>query len=91
MSYELRGQNLFNWDITHDLLEERFRQKSTLNVTPITEEFDLKTFNKEKKDKKIIPLFLVDEDKMLIIFSGDNQPTPKAGHLLISMVNSGKK
>lgn len=91
LSYELRGQNLFGWDITYDLLEDRFQQKAALKTTPITEEFDLKTFNKEKKDKKIIPLFLVDEDKTLIVFSGSNQPTPKPGQLLISMVDSGKK
>jgi len=42
-------------------------------------------------DKKILPLFLVNEDKTLIIFSGDNQPTPKPGQVLISMMDSGKK
>lgn len=91
VSYELRGKNLFGWDITHDLLEERFRKKSALKVTPITEDFDFKNFDKEKKDKKSIPLFLVNEDKTLIIFSGDNQPTPKPGQVLISMMDSGKK
>ncbi len=86
VSKELRGQILFGNNISYNLLQNKIIEGWIVKSTPITEEFNyddfLVTYNKEKS----IPLFLINENKNLVVFTSEYKPVPKAGQTIISLV-----
>ncbi|GAB4429786.1 MAG: sodium:proton antiporter [Anaerolineae bacterium] len=82
----LRGRLLFSTDVTCDRLTRRFEGGATVKRTPLTERFGLRDFQ-AMYGPSAIPLFLIDENHVLHVFSAENRPTPRAGHVLISLVD----
>jgi NhaP-type Na+/H+ or K+/H+ antiporter len=83
----LRGRLLFNSNITCDKLSAIYQTGAVIKQTPLTEQFGFTNFQ-ERYGATAIPLFLIDENGKLFIFTEDQQPTPKPGHSLISLVSS---
>jgi hypothetical protein len=86
VSEPLRGRLLFGGKTTYAYLNDRFRRGAVIKRTPLTEQFDFYTFQ-ELYNGQAVPLFLIDENNRLLIFTQDNQPTPQAGQVLISLVD----
>jgi len=86
VSPPLRGRLLFDPAATHRNLNDRFRNGAIVKKTPLTEQFNYKTFQ-ELYNGQAIPFFLITEDDELLIFTQDNQPAPRSGQTLISLVD----
>ncbi len=86
----LRGRLLFGPDITYSYLAKRFNSGAVIKKTPLTDEFDYKSFRSLYGDTAI-PLFLVKETGDLVVFATDNPPSPQPGHYLISLVDDVKR
>ncbi len=90
VSKHLRGRLLFSNDATYNLLARRFYEGAKIKTTELTQEFDYDAFRAYYGDKAM-PLFLIDQNNKLIIFTVDNPPKPKPGQKLISLITPGKK
>ena len=86
VSQELRGKILFGTNYTYYYLLKRFNQDSKIKSTPITEEYDYKIFLSENGSSQVVPMFLIDKDKNLVVYTSEYKPEPKPGHTLISLV-----
>jgi hypothetical protein len=86
VSEPLRGRLLFSQETTYAYLNDRFRKGAVIKKTALTEQFNFDTFQ-ELYNGQAVPLFLIDENNGLLIFTQDNQPTPQAGQVLISLVD----
>lgn len=82
----LRGRLLFSNDVTCERLTQRFEHGATIKRTPLTERFGLRDFQ-AMYGPTAIPLFLVDDNNVLHVFSSENRPTPRPGYVLISLVD----
>ncbi len=82
----LRGRLLFSTDVTCDRLTHRFEAGATVKRTPLTQRFGLRDFQ-ALYGPTAIPLFLIDENDVLHVFSSENRPTPRPGHVLISLID----
>jgi NhaP-type Na+/H+ or K+/H+ antiporter len=83
----LRGRLLFGSAINCDKLIEKHQHGAVIKQTPLTEQYGYAEF-REMYGTNAIPLFLVDENNTLIIFTDDQQPLPRPGQTLISLVSS---
>ncbi|RMF05096.1 MAG: hypothetical protein D6768_01755 [Chloroflexi bacterium] len=81
----LRGRLLFNGNVTCDKLTHMFETGTVVKRTVLSDQFGYAQF-KELHGDSAIPLFLIDESGTLNIFTVDNQPAPRSGHILISLV-----
>ena len=88
LSKELKGQILFNPKFDISYLVANYDENIKIKSTNITEKFDYNSFLNQNRNEIIIPLFLVDEDKNLKVFTSENQPEPKMGEMLISLFNN---
>ncbi|UCG10115.1 MAG: hypothetical protein JSW30_05180 [Dehalococcoidia bacterium] len=70
-------------------MAQRFNSGAIIKTTRLTAEFDYEAFGKRYGDKAV-PLFLVDENGQLVIFTVDSPPKPKIGQKLISLVEPAK-
>lgn len=86
VSKSLRGRYLFGPDITHGYLLKRFFSGGIIKKTKLTEEFDFEAF-KARYGETAVPLFLINEDGDIMVFTIDKPPIPKPGHTLISLVD----
>jgi hypothetical protein len=77
---------LFSNDVTCERLTQRFENGATIKRTPLTEQFGLRDFQ-AMYGPTAIPLFLVGDNRVLHVFSSENRPTPRPGHVLISLVD----
>ena len=82
----LRGRFLFGKDVTYQYLNKRFSQGATVKSTKLSEEF---TFDKfiERYGDDVVPLFSINENKELKVFSTDTNNEPKAGHTIIALID----
>ncbi len=80
----LRGRLLFGEGINFSFLDRRFRSGMVVKTTHLTEEFDFEAFKTRYADA--IPLFLINENRELSVFTADKPPQPKPGQTLISFV-----
>jgi NhaP-type Na+/H+ or K+/H+ antiporter len=87
VSPPLRGRLLFEPAATHRYLNDRFRKGAIVKKTPLTEQFNYTAFQ-ELYNGQAIPFFLINEDRELVIFTQDNQPAPRPGQMLISLIDS---
>ncbi|MFZ0452412.1 MAG: cation:proton antiporter [Ignavibacteriaceae bacterium] len=85
VSTELRGQILFGIEYTYYYLADRFNSNKQVKSTNITEKFDYDSFLKKYDADTVIPFFIIDENKKLIIYTNENRPTPKKGQTLIGL------
>lgn len=85
VSTELRGQILFGSEYTYYYLTDRFNNNKQIKSTNITGKFDYDSFLKKYDVDTVIPFFVIDENKKLIIYTDENKPTPKQGQTLIGL------
>lgn len=81
----LTGRFLFGPQMTYHYLMEKFQDGAVLKTTELSEEFDYSDFQ-ERYEHEAIPLFLITKNDKLTVYTTDNQPTPKPGQTLISLV-----
>jgi len=87
INIEQHGRCLFNSEATHEYLTRRFAAGAILKSVKLTKEFDYAAF-KQRHGDTALPLFLIDAGGALSIVTTDNGITPRAGHTLISLVDS---
>lgn len=85
-----RGRLLFGETIAYEYLSNRFALGSVIKVTKITKTFSYNTFQR-LYGKNTIPLFLIDEDGDLKIFTADDPLEIETGQILISIVHPLKE
>ena len=86
VSQELRGKILFGTNYSYYYLLRRFNQDSKIKSTPITEEYDYQKFLSENGGNEVVPMFLIDKEKNLVLYTSEYRPEPKPGQTLISLV-----
>lgn len=86
VSPDLHGRLLFGQGMTYARLTERFLGGATLKKTPLKKEFDYEAFQ-ALYGGTAIPLFRIDPDGDLSVFTLDKPPAPKPGQVLISIVD----
>ena len=90
VSRHLRGRLLFGSAITYAYLTARFATGAVIKTTSLTEEFDYNAFQMHYGETAV-PLFLIDQNDNLVIFTVNNPPKPKPGQKLISLIDSTKE
>lgn len=83
---ELRGRLLFDKSLSYAKLSQAFQKDSRLEVIKITSDFDFEAF-KVIYGPSVIPLFSIDENDKLEVFTVDGTPPPLNGKTLISLVD----
>jgi NhaP-type Na+/H+ or K+/H+ antiporter len=86
VSRHLRGRLLFGSAITYAYLTARFAAGAVIKTTSLTEEFDYDAFQ-AYYGETAVPLFLIDSNDNLVIFTANNPPKPKPGQKLISLID----
>lgn len=86
ISSRLRGQILFDKDITHSDISGRMEQGATIKLTSLTNEFTFDSYCTLYGDKAL-PLFLVRKDGTLGVFSSADTLDPKPGQAIIGLVH----
>ena len=89
-SHHLRGRPLFGPGITYNYLSGRFADGATIKTTGLTEEFDFDAFQ-AYHGQDAVPLFLVDQNDNLTVFTADKPPKPQPGQKLISLMNPAEE
>lgn len=84
-AHHLRGRLLFGKDDDFYSLEERFYDGGEIITTLISEEDSFEKFA-EQVENNFLPLFVVTEERDLLIYSADREPKPRVGQYLISLV-----
>ncbi len=81
----LHGRYLFGPEIDFRYLARCFAKGAVIKKTNITEEFGFDDF-KKMYGEEAVPLFLITEDKRLVVFTADREITPKPGQTILSLV-----
>lgn len=89
-SPELRGRILFGEDKSFHYLYHRFLNGAVMKRTKLTEEFSFETYQQRYGDKAV-PMFLIDAEGQLEIYTVDRELTAKPGDILISLVDPVKE
>ncbi len=82
----LRGRQLFGSTISYEFLDERFSQGATVKATKITSEFSFSDLQEHYNDT-VVPLFLVDQARRLLVYTVNEAPRPQAGQKLIFLAD----
>ncbi len=85
VSRELRGQILFGNEFTYGYMTNVFRDDGVIKKTAITGEFSYENLVDQYGPGRLIPLFLIDQESNLKIFSIASRPVPRAGDQLIAL------
>jgi hypothetical protein len=86
VSMHLRGRFLFGEGVDFTFLNDRFSKGSVIKKSKLTEEFDFTSFSALYGDDAV-PLFLINEDRELTLFTRDKELMPKPGQTLLSLVD----
>jgi len=70
---------------TYEFFERSFASGATIKVTKLTEEFNYEAF-REYYGGLVLPLFSIDQNGKMLVFTADNVIKPKTGQKLISLV-----
>ncbi len=85
VSKDLKGQVLFGTDFSYEFLLNSYPDKFKIKSTNITEKFNYEDYINQNVEEKIIPLFIIDENKNLMVFTRENMLTPEKDQTLISL------
>ena len=86
VTQQLKGRVLFDNDADHLHLAEKLANGFVIKTSRISEEYDLEAFV-EHYGEEAVPLFVATEGEKLDILTSDSTLAPKAGRLLISLVD----
>jgi NhaP-type Na+/H+ or K+/H+ antiporter len=86
IAFEQHGRCLFDSGITYRYLVDRLDTGAMIKTVKLTKTFDYPAFSRHY-GPTAIPLFLIDEEKHLVVFATDHAVTPRPGHILIALVN----
>ena len=86
VSRHLRGRPLFHPGITYGQLSSRVAAGAVIKTTSLTDDFDYDAFQRHYGGLAL-PLFLVDKNGDLTVFTIDRPPQPQPGQKLISLIN----
>jgi hypothetical protein len=81
----LRGNFLFAPQASYAYLSGRWRNGARIRSISVPEDYSLEKFLSEY-GASALPLFLIDEDKGLSVYTIRQQPMPKPGGVLIALV-----
>ncbi len=84
VSKRLRGRFLFHPEATYWKLTAMFDSGADVKTTYLTEDFDYQRF--QELYREAIPLFLIDQNGQLSVFTVSDSPEPAPGHRLIAIV-----
>ncbi len=85
LSKELRSNYLSSKKLEYPLLEH-YDETIKVKATKITEEYSFDKFIEQYGEDNVYPLFILSKDNKLTVFSDKNQPKPKNGETLISVI-----
>lgn len=80
----LRGRFLFSKDATYEALANQFQSGAIIKKNRLTDEFDFDDFRERYPDA--ISLVLIRSTDDVALFTATDPPSPKPGHLVISLV-----
>lgn len=86
----LRGRFLFGEAVSYNDLSKRFNRGWIIKSTRLSKSFDYQAFCAHYRDE-IIPLFLVNKNDELLVFTKTAPPDPKEGFTLIAMVKDDRQ
>ena len=86
LAKHLRGRHLFEPDVTYSFLTKCYESGAKIKRTRLSNEFRYEEF-KALYGEMAIPLFLINEEGQLQIFTVDHTPNPRPGHTLISLID----
>ena len=82
----LCGRCLFDVSVTFPYIEGRFEAGAIVKKVKLTNTFGFEAFHK-RYGATTVPLFLINEEGKLLFFTADTPLTPRAGHVLIALVD----
>jgi len=85
LSKELRSNYLSSQKLEYPLLEH-YDETIKVKATKITEEYSFDNFIEQYGNDNVYPLFILSKDNKLTVFSDKNQPKPKNGETLITVI-----
>lgn len=86
ISEHLRGRKLFGDQLHHDLLAIRLSTGSVVKKTQLTDSFSYQDF-RQLYGPTVALLFVIDEDKRLLIRTADDTGDPRSGQTVIAIVD----
>jgi NhaP-type Na+/H+ or K+/H+ antiporter len=86
LDVRLRGRCLFRPEMTHAYLSERFDAGAVIKTVKLSTEFGYNAF-RERYGATAVPLFVIDEEKNLVILTTDGVVEPRPGQTLIGLVD----
>ena len=90
VSIDLHGRFLFGDAVDYTYLTKRFASGAIIKRTTLSEEYDYETFLAQY-GASALPLFLITESKLLVVFTKDDKPVPKPGQTLLSLVDPDER
>jgi len=85
----MQGRLLFGTDITYDILSRRVRAGAQVKILKLDSEESLR-YIRSRQRNSFLPLFLMDADGHLEVFTADHSPSPKTGNTLIVLSDPAK-
>ncbi|MBC8356772.1 MAG: cation:proton antiporter [Planctomycetes bacterium] len=85
VSEHLRGRLLFDDELDHDALADRFVSGTQIKTTKLTDEFDYEDFQ-SRYGASVVLLFIIDEARKLDVCTLETPTVPKPGQTIIALV-----
>lgn len=86
IAFEQHGRCLFNSGITHNYLNGRFGSGGQIKTVKLTREFTYQDFQ-QHYGQSAVPLFILGDSDDIVIFTTDEQTTPRSGQTIIALVD----
>ena len=83
--FKFGGQYLFKSSITYQDLENFMNQDGEIKRTFLTEEFSFEDYTNIHQDRRL-PLFAIDENESIYVFTPENEIKPKPGWSILALV-----
>ncbi len=84
---DLSGLPLFTGKTSYAEIMKRLHHDAIIKRTPLTKDFGFDDFKRNFANRNPTPLCLIDESKKLVLFTGNKKIQPKAGQILISLID----